>query len=39
MLLMWQVRALCGSMPKQAHTQNKEEGVQGQSTHINEDMG
>ena len=30
---------ICGSLSKQAHTQDKEEGVQGQSPHINKVMG
>ena len=30
---------LCGNLSKQTHTQEKEEGVQGQSPHINKVMG
>ena len=36
---MRRVGALCGSVSKQARTQDKEEGVQGQSPHINNVMG
>jgi len=39
MLWMWQERALCGRLSKQAHTQGKEEGMQGKSPHNNQDMG
>ena len=31
--------ALCGSLSKQAHTKDKEDGMQGQSPHINKVMG
>ena len=35
MLWMQRVGALCGSLSKQAHTQDKEEGMQEPSPHIN----
>ena len=31
--------ALCGSLSKQAHTQDKEEGMQEPSPHLNKIMG
>ena len=39
MLRMRRVRALCGSLSKQDHTQDKEEGMQEPSPHINKVMG
>ena len=39
MLWMRRVGALCRSLSKQAHTQDKEEGMQEPSSHINKVMG
>jgi hypothetical protein len=39
MLWMRRIGSLCGSLSKHDHTQDKEEGIQGQSPHINKVMG
>ena len=39
MIWMWRIGALCGSLSKQAHTQDKEEDMQEPSPHINKAMG